>query len=104
MLRYRAGDPATMAGQLGYLLAVMALPQVSLGVIPADAERRVWPLEAFYMFDDRQVSVELLTAGVNVTAPGEIAVYAKAFSRLVAMAVHGQAARALISDAIEFHG
>ncbi|MFI6524789.1 helix-turn-helix domain-containing protein [Streptomyces uncialis] len=104
VLRHRVGDPATMAGQLGYLLAVMALPQVSLGIVPAGAERRVWPLEAFYMFDDRQVSVELLTAGVNVTAPGEIAVYAKAFSRLTGMAVHGQAARALISEAIEFHG
>ncbi|MFF8954688.1 helix-turn-helix domain-containing protein [Streptomyces sp. NPDC014894] len=100
VLRYRIGDEAAMAGQLGYLLAVMALPNVSLGVIPFSARRRVWPLEAFYMFDSRQASVELLTAAVNVTAPSEVATYAKAFSELSKIAVHGAAARALISEAI----
>ncbi|WP_432586218.1 helix-turn-helix transcriptional regulator [Streptomyces sp. HD1123-B1] len=100
VLRYRIGDGATMAGQLGYLLAVMALPNVSLGVIPFTAPRRAWPLEAFYLFDDRQASVELLTAAVNITAPSEVSTYAKAFSGLSRIAVYGTAARALISEAI----
>ncbi|WP_416974478.1 helix-turn-helix domain-containing protein [Streptomyces sp. 4F14] len=100
VLRYRIGDADTMAGQLGYLLAVMALPNVSLGVIPFTAPRRVWPLEAFYLFDDHRVSVELLTAAVNVSAPSEIAVYAQAFTQLTELAVHGTAARALIAEAI----
>ncbi|MER6250244.1 MULTISPECIES: helix-turn-helix domain-containing protein [unclassified Streptomyces] len=104
VLRYRIGDDATMAGQLGYLLAVMALPNVSLGVIPFTAQRRVWPLEAFYLFDSRQASVELLTAAVNVSAPSEVATYAKAFSELSKIAVHGAAARALISEAINSIG
>ncbi|GLF99259.1 helix-turn-helix domain-containing protein [Streptomyces yaizuensis] len=104
VLRYRVGDDATMAGQLGYLLAVMALPNVSLGVIPFTARRHIWPLEAFYLFDSSQASVELLTAAVNVTAPSEIATYAQAFSELSGIAVHGAAARALISDAITFLG
>ncbi|MFJ4907799.1 helix-turn-helix domain-containing protein [Streptomyces sp. NPDC093249] len=104
VLRYRIGDDATMAGQLGYLLAVMALPNVSLGVIPFTARRRVWPLEAFYLFDGRQASVELLTAAVNVTAPSEVATYAKAFSELSGIAVHGAAARALVSEAISSLG
>ncbi|AYG82456.1 hypothetical protein DWB77_04632 [Streptomyces hundungensis] len=100
VLRYRIGDADTMAGQLGYLLAVMALPNVSLGVIPFTAERRVWPLEAFYLFDEQQASVELLTAAVNVSAPSEISVYAKAFSQLAEMAVYGSGARARITEAI----
>ncbi|GAB2584203.1 helix-turn-helix transcriptional regulator [Streptomyces capparidis] len=100
VLRYRIGDTATMAGQLGYLLTVMSLPNVSLGVIPFTAPRRVWPLEAFYLFDSRQASVELLTAAVNVTAPTEITTYRKAFSELSRIAVYGAAARALISDAL----
>lgn len=100
VLRYRIGDDATMAGQLGYLLAVMALPNVSLGVIPFTAQRRVWPLEAFYLFDSRQASVELLTAAVNVSAPSEVATYSKAFSELSKIAVHGAPARTLISEAI----
>lgn len=104
VLRYRIGDPDVMAGQLGYLLAVMALPNVSLGVIPFTASRRVWPLEAFYLFDHCQVSVELLTAAVNVTAPSEIEAYAKAFSELTEMAVYGAAARSLISEAINSLG
>ncbi|MGW8451135.1 helix-turn-helix domain-containing protein [Streptomyces niveus] len=100
VLRYRIGDADTMAGQLGYLLAVMALPNVSLGVIPFSAERRVWPLEAFYLFDDHRASVELLTAAVNVSAPSEITTYAKAFSQLADMAVYGSGARTLITEAI----
>ncbi|MFD7505805.1 helix-turn-helix domain-containing protein [Streptomyces sp. NPDC059850] len=100
VLRYRIGDSGTMAGQLGHLLAVMALPNVSLGIIPFTAERRVWPLEAFYLFDDHQVSVELLTAAVNVSAPSEIAVYANAFSQLAEIAVYGSDARTLITEAI----
>ncbi|MEV8408242.1 helix-turn-helix transcriptional regulator [Streptomyces niveus] len=100
VLRYRIGDADTMAGQLGYLLAVMALPNVSLGVIPFSAERRVWPLEAFYLFDDHRASVELLTAAVNVSAPSEITTYAKAFSQLAEMAVYGSGARTLITEAI----
>ncbi|MFI1830952.1 helix-turn-helix domain-containing protein [Streptomyces sp. NPDC020412] len=104
VLRYRIGDEGVMAGQLGYLLAVMALPNVSLGVVPFIANRRVWPLEAFYLFDRSQVSVELLTAAVNVTAPSEIATYAKAFSELAGMAVYGAAARSLISGAINSLG
>lgn len=104
VLRYRIGPPDTMASQLGYLLAVMALPNVSLGVIPFDAERRMWPLEAFYIFDDRQASTELLTAAVNVTAPGEVSTYARAFAEMSKNAVYGASARALITDAINTFG
>ncbi len=53
------------------------------------------------LFDDRRVSVELLTAAVNVSAPGGIAVYAKAFSELAALAVYGPDARPLITSAID---
>ncbi|MEU3003068.1 helix-turn-helix transcriptional regulator [Streptomyces sp. NPDC007020] len=104
VLRYRIGPAETMASQLGYLLAVMALPNVSIGIIPTDAERQMWPLEAFYLFDDRQVSSELLTAAVNVTAPSEVAAYAKAFGEMSKGAVYGPRARALISGAINTLG
>jgi Domain of unknown function (DUF5753) len=39
------GDADVMAGQLGHLLEVMALPSVSLGVIPFTAPRDMWPIE-----------------------------------------------------------
>ncbi|MFJ8475634.1 helix-turn-helix domain-containing protein [Kitasatospora sp. NPDC094011] len=100
VLRYRIGDPETMAGQLGHLLAVMPLPSVSLGIIPFTARRRIWPLEAFYLFDGQEASVETLTAGINVVQPRELADYHRAFAELAGMAVHGARARALITSAI----
>ncbi|MFI2212698.1 helix-turn-helix domain-containing protein [Streptomyces sp. NPDC020141] len=104
VLHYRVGDDAAMAGQLGHLLAVMARPNVSLGIIPFQARRRVWPLEAFYAFDEAQVAVETLTAEINVTAPGEIRTYLKAFSELSGIAVRGAEARACITRAIDSLG
>lgn len=101
VLRYRVGDPATMAGQLGHLLAVMSLPSVSLGVIPFTAPRAMWPQESCYVYDDRLVQVELLTADVTVRAPTEVATYVKAFTRMQKSAVYGSAARALITSAID---
>ncbi|MEU6252408.1 helix-turn-helix transcriptional regulator [Streptomyces sp. NPDC047043] len=100
VLYYRVCDDAAMADQLRYLLEVMSRPNVSLGIIPFTARRTVWPLEAFYAFDDVQVAVETLTAEVNITAPGEIRTYLKAFSELSGTAVHGREARACITKAL----
>ncbi|MFE3789821.1 DUF5753 domain-containing protein [Streptomyces goshikiensis] len=104
VLRTRIGTPATMAGQLQHLLTVMPLPSVSLGVIPLGVPRTVWPLEAFYLYDDRHTVVETLTAGINVRQPRELADYAKAFKGLAQMAVHGDAARTLIRAAADAVG
>ncbi|WP_406138652.1 helix-turn-helix domain-containing protein [Streptomyces sp. NBC_01089] len=101
VLRHRVGDAAAMAGQLGYLLSVMALPSVSLGVIPFASERRMWMIETFSIYDQTQAQIELLTAQVNVTAPSEVSQYLKAFGELSKVAVHGAAARALITNAID---
>ncbi|MFE9399558.1 helix-turn-helix domain-containing protein [Streptomyces flavidovirens] len=100
VLYYRVCDETAMAEQLEHLLTVMTRPNVSLGVIPATAGRTVWPLEAFYAFDDRQVAVETLTAEINLTTPGEIRTYLRAFAELSHTAVRGQASRALITKAL----
>ncbi|GAA1199715.1 helix-turn-helix transcriptional regulator [Streptomyces hebeiensis] len=104
VLRYRVGDAETMAGQLRHLLTVMPLPSVSLGIIPFTARRAMWPLEAFYLHDGTRSVVETLTAEVNVVQPRELADYRKAFGELTKMAVHGNAARALIETAISSLG
>lgn len=82
----------------------MAQPNVSLGVIPLGARREIWPLEAFYAFDDAQVAVETLTAEINVTAPGEIRTYLAAFGGLSRIAVRGSDARARITRAMDSLG
>jgi hypothetical protein len=101
VLRYRTANPEDMAGQLRHLLAVMPLVSVSLGIIPFTAQRTLWPLEAVYLHDDVQAVVETLTAEINVRQPRELSDYARAFTRLSQMAVHGDAARALIHAAID---
>ena len=101
VLRYQIGEPATMAGQLGHLLDTMALPSVSVGIVPtASAHRPMWTLEGFTVFDDARVHVELLSAQVTVTAPTEVALYLHAYGKLAEMAVYGPQARSLISEAI----
>ncbi|WP_042424500.1 helix-turn-helix domain-containing protein [Streptacidiphilus anmyonensis] len=100
VLRHRLGSAQAMADQLRHLLAVMPLASVSLGIIPFGAERTVWPLEAFYAFDDHHVGVESLTAEINVIQPREIADYLHAFAELSRSAVYGEAARTLITDAL----
>ena len=102
VLYYQLGDPDAMAAQLGYLLTAGALPQVSFGIIPTSTRERVlWPQETFDVHDDTLVSVELLSAEVNVTQPSEIALYIRAFEELRGMAVYGADARALIVKAID---
>ncbi|MFI8967092.1 helix-turn-helix domain-containing protein [Streptomyces sp. NPDC053493] len=101
-LRYQLGSSDDMAAQLGHLLTAGALPAVSLGIIPMETpDRTLWPQEVFHIYDDTLVSVELLTAQVNITQPSEIALYEKAFEELRSMAVYGSAARARVVAAIE---
>lgn len=101
VLRYPVGGTETMAGQLGYLLTASTLPSVSLGVVPLDADRSaMWPVEGFWMFDDEQVNVELVSGHLTLTQPREIAMYAEVFTQLAEQAVYGAAARSLITAAI----
>lgn len=95
------GGAAVMAAQLRHLLDIMSLPSVSLGVLPANPGRQQWHLEMFTMYDLEQVEIELLSARVTITAPSEIKLYASAWDDLHAMAVHGDAARKLITSALD---
>ncbi|MGW2398860.1 helix-turn-helix domain-containing protein [Kitasatospora sp. NPDC001664] len=100
VLRYPFGDRLAMLAQLARIVEVMKLPRVSLGIIPFAAPRKMWPLEAFTMLDDEQVIAETLSANLTITAPSEIALYGKAFKTLSSMAVHGEAARGLVREAV----
>lgn len=100
VLRYRLADAETMAGQLGNLLSSMALPSVSLGVIPFAEQRTVWPMATFTIFDDERVHADSLDAATTFTQPSQIALYSKAYDRLAQQAVYGATARSLIANAL----
>jgi transcriptional regulator with XRE-family HTH domain len=96
------GDADVMAGQLGHLLTVGELPSVSLGIVPMGINRdAMWPVEDFWIFDSKQVSVELISGFLTITQPGEVAMYADTFARLADLAVYGAAARKLVAAAID---
>ncbi|MEU9625311.1 helix-turn-helix transcriptional regulator [Streptomyces luteogriseus] len=101
VLRYRIGSPDVMAAQLGHLLSVMALPSVSLGIIPFTAPRESWPLETFTIFDGKRVHVETLSAAIKETQPSDVALYVRAFGNLHEIASYGADARSLITSAID---
>jgi len=100
VLATTVGDDDVMTGQLDRLLAVMGLPRVVLGIIPA---QHLPPLTApnFIMFDDRVVMVEGISAEQTITRPSEIAAYAHAFDVLAGQSVTGAGARAIIRRALE---
>ncbi len=106
VLRSPIGGAETMAAQLGHLLAASAMPSVSLGIIPLGTDRSetMWPVETFWMFDDAQVGVELVSAYLTITQPQEIAMYADVFAGLAEQAVYGPPARDLIADAVKALG
>ncbi|MCX5395969.1 helix-turn-helix transcriptional regulator [Streptomyces sp. NBC_00102] len=94
------GGPEVMKGQLDRLMAVMALPRLSLGIVPRSTRLGLWIGHAFSMFDDQLVMVETYSAEMSVTQPREIDLYRKAFELHRQSAVYGQAARDLILTAI----
>jgi transcriptional regulator with XRE-family HTH domain len=53
----RAGlRQAQEAGQLGQLISVASMPNVSLGIVPMRPGRTRWPAEGFWIFDSGQVN------------------------------------------------
>ncbi len=102
VLRHQIGGPGVLREQLEHLRASMSLPSMTLGIIPFSADRSLLhPVEMFFMYDDVQVNVELVSGWLRVTQPSEVEMYAEAGGRLSEMAVYGGAARALIGQAID---
>lgn len=100
-LRTWFGTAEVHAGQLGRLLEAMALPSVSLGIIPMMTERAGVASAPFWIFDDTLVALETPSASIEVTRPDEISVYTRMFAHLEAAALRGPDARALIVKALD---
>jgi transcriptional regulator with XRE-family HTH domain len=105
VLRNVIGGSEVMAGQLGHLITVASLPSVSVGIIPMGLGRdAAWPVEDFWIFDDRQVNVELVSGWLTLTQPREVAAYARTFGELWEIAARGAQARGVITAAIDALG
>ncbi|GAA2234450.1 DUF5753 domain-containing protein [Streptomyces nogalater] len=96
------GGPGVMREQMERLLGDMDLPSLRLGILPATAEVDVVPMPGFNMYDGRRAHYELVSSGVDVTDPDEVALHDKAFDAMSRAASYGDAARGLISKALAF--
>jgi transcriptional regulator with XRE-family HTH domain len=100
-LRTWFGTREVQSGQLDRLLALMSLPNVSLGIVPLMTERRAVGSTGFWIFDEDLVALETPTASIEVTRPAEIELYTRMFKALQLPAVYGRAARELITKAMQ---
>jgi transcriptional regulator with XRE-family HTH domain len=99
-LRVRLCPPEVMAGQLDRLVTLSTMPTVRFGVIPFEVAYPVAPLHGFWLFDDRAVLVENLTAELNLTQPSEVAAYLRIFATFAEMARYGSEARVVLTRAL----
>jgi len=99
-LRTRRGDPSDHADQLTHLLSLMRLPFISVGIIPANVQRRAIATVGFWIFDNNAVALETPTAAIKVTRPQEIAQYAAMFDQLQREARYGHEARKLVAQVL----
>lgn len=102
--RWRLGSASLMRAQVEKIIGVIGLENVTLGVIPQDAEADVWHDHGFNVLegqgDEAVVHVETLTRGLTITDPADVAAYKDAFSRLRKLAVTGADAQALLRQII----
>jgi hypothetical protein len=99
-LRTRRGTPEEHRDQLTHLLSLMRRPFVSVGIIPANAQRHAIASIGFWIFDNNAVALETPTAAIKVTRPQEIARYVELFNQLQKEASYGPAARQLIAEVL----
>lgn len=100
VLATTVGTDIVMIRQLERLLDLMSLSRLVFGIVPRYAEYRV-PATNFIMYDRRLVQVETVSAELTVSQPREIGLYEKTFQALTKQAVVGDAARALITSALD---
>lgn len=100
-LTSRLCSPGALAGQLDRLLAVIGLPALELGIVPADAPLPVAPLSGFILVDDEFVLIETLTGNQELSDPEEVRHYRRAFELLREAALRGRQAVPLIHRALD---
>jgi hypothetical protein len=70
--------------------------------VPYAAEVSVVPMPGFNMFGEDRAHYELVSSGVDVTDPAELALHHKAFDAVSNAASYDGAAKELINKALTF--
>ncbi|GII86600.1 transcriptional regulator [Sphaerisporangium siamense] len=97
VLRFRLCPVEVMTAQLERLAVASTMRTIRVGVIPFDVPYPAAPIHGFWIFDDRHVSVETVTAALTLTEETDVRAYLDTFARLADAARYGAEARAVIT-------
>jgi len=89
-LRWRVGSARVMSNQIDFVRQTMRRPNVDVGVIPFDAVATEIDLNSFQVYDDRTVTVSVLTGNATITDPRDVGQYTALFTRLGSLALRGK--------------
>lgn len=97
-LHRRICEPAAMLAQLDHLLDALRIPTIVVGIVPLNSMVQL-AFEDFYIYDSAKVSVETISAYLQIRDPAEIRLYERAFLTFSKLAVYDSQARELIERA-----
>ncbi|MEU6233687.1 helix-turn-helix transcriptional regulator [Kitasatospora sp. NPDC047058] len=100
-LRYGLAPAPVIRAQIERLVSATALPALRLGVVPFGARLPVSPAHGFWIFDDQQVIVEVISAELRLGLPEEVTQYRKVFDLLAPSALYDAGARQLLLAAAQ---
>ena len=75
----------------------MRRPNVSLGVVPWSADANLVALHGFQVYDERVVTISVLTGNATITDPHDVREYVALYSRLERLAARGDQLEALLA-------
>ena len=86
VLSNRFCTPAEFAAQLDRIRAGAALENVTVRILPRDAELSCPPLHGFQIFDDGGVTIDAINTSLSSRSTADLRVYRAAFEQLYAAA------------------
>ncbi|GGP66952.1 hypothetical protein GCM10010185_44740 [Saccharothrix coeruleofusca] len=102
-LRWRMGNADLMCDQIDHLVQIMRRPNVQLGVVPWTAETGMVALHGFQVYDERVVTLSVLTGNATITDPHDVREYLALFGRLERLAVRGEELEELLEGISRDH-
>jgi transcriptional regulator with XRE-family HTH domain len=99
-LRTLLCHPQVMAGQLERLIALSLMQTLRVGIVPFATVMPLSPKHGFWIYDDRLVTVETVTAELHLTQPAEIEHYRRVFDAMSVVAHYDSDAREIITRAL----
>ena len=100
-VRWRRASSQAMIAQMAHMITAAQRPNVELAVIPLSATVLAAPLNGFVVYDDRLVSVELISGEVALRDPRDIAYHLNLFDYFMGHALTDSSVTALLEALAE---